>query len=244
MTKLVPIHKPTIQVHAPPGALTHGSMGTPVRVVLHDTESHDVPGNLDLQGIINFWMGGPDKLGAHFIVDGEGNIAQCGDPTQLMFHTGGANTGSVGIEQVGFAKFTKREWLARPDQLTKVARLLAWLNDEYHIPLRKSTVNGVSTHAMQSAIHPESQGHTDPGANYPFDEVLGMAQQIKSAGGWAAGTGGEVAKPSRPKLVYDITYTTRKGQRKTIENHSPGLWVSSHPRVKHRGDIVIHPRHA
>lgn len=240
MPKLIPIRKPSIDVHAPRGALTHGPMGNPVRIVLHDTESHDAPETKDIQGVIDFWLKTPDKLGAHFIVDEHGNIGQCGQPDELMFHTGGANTGSVGIEQIGFASFTKREWEQRPDQLIKVAKLLAWLNDEYHIPLRISATLGVSTHAMQSAIHPESGGHSDPGKNYPLEEVVAMAQTFKAAGGWppanqAPGNGGT------RRRVYHITYTTRKGARKTITNHSPGLWVSAHPAAKRRGDVLIHP---
>jgi len=239
MPKLVPIHKPTVQYHAPPG-LTHGSMGAPVRVVLHDTESHDEKGIGDMQGIVAFWLRGPDKLGSQFIVDAEGNIAQCGEPTELMYHTGGANTGSVGIEQVGFASFTKKTWESRPDQLMKVAKLLAWLNAEYGIPLRISTVHGVSTHAMQSKIHPESMGHTDPGENYPLGEVLAIAQGFKQAGGWPPENQATPKKP-RQRHVYHITYTTRNGAKKTIVNHSPGLWLTAHPRAKHRGDVVIHP---
>ncbi len=239
MSKLVPIRKPRIAFHAPPG-LAHGPMGTPVRVILHDTESHDEKGINDIAGIVSFWMRGPDKLGAHFIVDAEGNIGQQAEPDELMFHCGGANTGSVGIEQVGFAAFTKKTWESRPDQLMKVAKLLAWLSVEYHIPLRHSTVHGVSTHADQSKIHPESMGHTDPGANYPLDEVIALAKGFKDAGGWPPDNQAP-AKPKRQRHVYHISYTTRKGARKTIVNHSPGLWVSAHPRAKHRGDIVIHP---
>lgn len=234
---LIPIRKPHMAFHAPPG-LTHGAM-TPVRVVLHDTESHDEKGINDISGVVNFWLRGPDKLGAHFIVDSEGNIGQCGEPTELMFHTLDANTGSVGIEQIGFASFTKQAWASRPDQLMKVAKLLAWLNAEYGIPLRHSTVNGVSTHADQTIAHHVAGGHTDPGKNYPFDEVLAIAKGFKEAGGWPPDAA--IAKPKKRRHVYHITYQTRKGAQKTIVNHSPGLWLTAHPRAKHRGDVLIHP---
>jgi hypothetical protein len=240
---LTPIRKPSIDFHAPRGALTHGNMGNPFGVVLHDTESHEVVGIGDIKGIVSFWERTPDKLGAHFIVDQEGNIAQCGEPDELMFHCGGANTGRVGIEQINFASSTKHQWESHPDQLIKVAKLLAWLHTEYGIPLRVSTVTGISTHAMQSKIHPESQGHTDPGAGYPLDEVIAIAKGFVTAGGWPKDGGTTVTRPKKRHRVYHITYTTRKGERKTIVNHSPGLWVSAHPRAKHRGDIVIHPVH-
>lgn len=243
---LVPIRKPRIAYHAPAG-LTHGAM-TPVRVVLHDTESHDEKGIGDMKGIAEFWLRGPDKLGAHFIVDAEGNIGQCGEPTELMFHTGGANTGSVGIEQIGFAQFSKKTWESRPDQLIKVAKLLAWLNHEYGIPLRVSTVHGISTHAMQSKIHPESMGHTDPGVGYPLDEVIAIAKGFKDAGGWPPDnkpTGG--LKPDKPKpkptaqRIYSIAYTNKHGDPAQTASFNPGLWVVTHPRTKRRGSITINP---
>lgn len=246
MSKLTPIHKPTIQYHAPKGALTHGNMGNPVRVVLHDTESHEVKGIGDIQGIISFWQRTPDLLGAHFIVDQEGNIGQAGEPTELMYHTGGANTGSVGIEQINFASSTKQQWESHPDQLIKVAKLLAWLHTEYHIPLRVSTISGVSTHAMQSKIHPESQGHTDPGVNYPLEEVLDLARGYVAAGGWPP-EGAAVAKPApkpakpTPKRIYSIAYTDKDGARKTTASFNPGLWVVTHPKAKRRGEVVINP---
>lgn len=247
MPKLTPIHKPTVQYHAPRGALTHGGMGNPVRVVLHDTESHEVKGIGDIQGIIAAWERTPDKLGAHFIVDQEGNIGQCGEPTELMYHTGGANTGSVGIEQINFASSTKHQWEAHPDQLIKVAKLLAWLHTEYHIPLRVSTISGVSTHAMQSKIHPESMGHTDPGVNYPLQEVLDLAAGYVAAGGWPPDGGGVVVKkPSKPakpvaKRIYSIAYTARDGSQRSTASFSPGLWLTTHPRTKRRGAITIRP---
>jgi hypothetical protein len=48
-------------------------------------------------------------------------------------------------------------------------------------------------------------------------------------------------KPPKPKLSYHITYTTRKGHLKTIVNHSPALWLGSHPHIKRRGQVLIEP---
>lgn len=241
MPKLVQIHKPTISYHAPPG-LTHGYMGNPLRIILHDTESHDEKGIGDMAAIANFWLRGPDKLGAHFMVDQEGNVGQFGEPTELMYHTLDANTGSVGIEQIGFASFTKQAWEARPSQLMKVAKLLAWLSVEYHIPLRVSTVHGVSTHAMQTIAHHVAGGHTDPGKGYPLDDVIAMAKGFKDAGGWPPENPAKPEKPvkQKPHHIYHVTFTTKKGDRKTATTYQPAAWLVTHPTAKRRGDIVIH----
>lgn len=160
----------------------------PVRVVLHDTESHDARGITDLVGVIEFWKRNPYPSGtlngAHYLVDGDGFIAQVGVLADILQHTGGANTGSIGIEQIGFASFSLRTWLTRRAQLDAVAKILAYLNHVHGIPLVKSTSRGVSTHAMQSAIHPESGGHSDPGRFYPFGRELKAAKAYVAAGGW------------------------------------------------------------
>lgn len=174
---------------ARPGQFSVGHQ-TPVRVVLHDTESHDVPrSSSDILGVIDFWKRNPypsgSLNGAHYIVDGDGFIAQIGTLADVLQHTGGANTGSVGIEQIAFARFTPAMWLGRKAELDSVAKILAYLNHHHGIPLEKSTSRGVSTHAMQSKIHPESLGHTDPGIGYPFKREMNAARAYVAAGGWA-----------------------------------------------------------
>ena len=147
----------------------------------------------DIDAVIQYWLHTPkpDRLGAHFIVDRDGNVGQTGGAHELLFHTGGLNDGSIGIEQIGFAHFTRDEWLARGDQLEKVARLLAWMHKRHgirlHIPRRQGPqepMHGVMTHAMVARFEPASGGHTDPGPSYPLKHVLGRAHEITRAGGW------------------------------------------------------------
>src|SRR5438067_836648 len=102
------VRKPRI-VYRDPNPITHGTM-TPVRVVLHDTESHDTAGIGDVKGIYDFWHRQGLGYGAHFVVDGEGNVGQGASCKQITWHVGNLNTGSIGIEQVGFASFTKLVW--------------------------------------------------------------------------------------------------------------------------------------
>lgn len=248
--KLAKIHKPWVRWNARPGEFGHGSMA-PVRVVLHDTEAHDAPGVTEIEGVANFWLQTPlpDRLGAHFVVDGDGNIGQCGQPDELLYHVGGLNTGSVGIEQIGFASFTEEDWLRRPEQLLAVSKLLAWLHTEYHIPLAVPAeqgdglpMHGVMTHAMVSRFEPASGGHTDPGTGYPTGKVLKMANGFVKAGGWPpAGALPEQSKPGaggggrpgggtpKPKR----TITVRGGAKLEVIGHTAGV---------HR--YVLNPAHA
>ncbi len=256
MSKIVAIHQPSNAYMAPPG-LTHGEMGLPVRVILHDTECGDAAGISELEGVVGFWLRGAEKDGAHFIVDADGNVAQCGRPTELMYHAGGLNTGSVGIEQIGFAHFTEADWLRRPAQLDKVARLLAWLHTEYRIPLEvparqganKPNV-GVMTHAMVSRFEPGSLGHTDPGSGYPIAHVLNIAKAYVAAGGWLppGSKPSHPTKPAKPANHVEVTWIGRKGNtgsRLLSAGTNPYRWLwMHHPRSWRRGAAhirLIHP---
>lgn len=180
------VAKPKINVRNP-SPQVHGSM-TPMRVVLHDTESHDVAGLSDITAIYSFWVKQGLGYDAHFIVDAEGNIGQSGTIDDLFYHVGGLNTGSIGIEQVGFASLAKLAWSKkRRRQVFAVAHLLAWLNTEHGIPLRFLSgpgiySSGVTTHAEVSKLEAASEGHTDPGANYPVKFVLWLARRIVMVG--------------------------------------------------------------
>ena len=188
---------PRRHVHLPPIAVTdpkpwvHGSH-TPVRIVLHDTESHDTAGVSDISGIFNFWhtQKNPDgslaKYGAHFVVDGDGNVGKGGDTRQIQYHVGNLNTGSIGIEQIGFASLPRLIWKRRRrKQLYSVARILAWAHGEYGIPLKVQSdpqAPGITTHRLVGAAGIDTSGHTDPGAGYPLGFVVTLAKMMQRIG--------------------------------------------------------------
>ena len=178
------LRKPHIDYRAKNG-IHHGAM-TPVRIVLHDTESHDTAGITDIAGIYNFWVSQGLGYGAQFIVDKDGNIGQGGTVHQEMWHVGNYNGGSVGIEQIGFASYTEAEWKHENlAQLIKVSRLIAWMHKEYAIPIQHDINAGVCTHADVGHAGIDPSGHTDPGPNYPLTMVLWLAQRYVTLGGWS-----------------------------------------------------------
>jgi len=169
------VRQPRIDLDARGRIATHGHQ-RPVRIVLHDTESHDYRGIRDLQGICNYWEHSTPGYGAHVIVDKEAKSALCASPKSICYHVADHNTGSVGIEMVGFARFTPKLWFARPRQLHKVARWLAYYNWKYGIPLQRDLNHGVTTHKAFGG------SHWDPGYFFPFRYVLRLARRYRAEG--------------------------------------------------------------
>ena len=180
------IRRPSVQYTAN-NAITHGAMGRPVRVVLHDTESHDTVGIADVKGIYDFWVKQGLGYGAHLVIDGSGNTGMSAHGfDQEMWHVGNYNSGSIGIEQIGFASMTKLMWSkGHRDQIIKVARWLAYFPVEYGIPLVLSIDKGVCTHAMVGRAGIDTSGHTDPGHGYPLRMLMWLANRYVKKGGWS-----------------------------------------------------------
>lgn len=165
---------------ARPSVADHGPH-VPVRVVLHSTESDGLgPGYAD--GVCGYWQRQGLGYGAHFIVSREGTVSTCLGRSRIAWHVENHNTGSIGIEQAGFARFSAMEWISREKELDAVARVIARLAAAFTIPLEHSTDRGVSMHIDCSREFGGS--HTDPGHFYPFSHVLGMARSYAHAGGW------------------------------------------------------------
>ena len=157
---------------------SHGSH-RPVRIILHDTESHDWKGIRDIVGVAEYWHNSGNGFGAHVIVDAEGNAGWCVSSDRIAWHCARANTGSLGIEQIGFARFSRPMWMGRKKQLDRVAKIIAQWSMEYDIPLKIDVEMGISTHAMQTKYKNVYGGHTDPGFGYPLYYVLFKARQLK-----------------------------------------------------------------
>lgn len=172
------VRRPLVQYDARGLVDTHGKQ-VPVRIVIHTTESDDIAGDVDLRAVANYWSRTPDGLGAHVIVDGDGNSALCGDPSRVMYAVLHRNVGAFHIELIGRAGFLPTVWWLRLKQLNKVAKWCAWIHHEY--PLVELVFNvdtGVSGHRDQPG-----QTHTDPGKWFPMTYLIRRAQQF-SANGW------------------------------------------------------------
>lgn len=175
-----PARQPRIQYDGRRLVRVHGPHH-PERIILHDTESHDEAGTKDLEGVARFWCAQGKGYGAHVGVDAEGNSARYVDDEMIAWHCGGRNTASLGLEMIGFARLTRRDWFKRPAQLHKTARWLAYWSKHWGIPLRIDTNLGVSTHAQQSAVF-GTTSHTDPGEGFPLRMVVWLARRYRRLG--------------------------------------------------------------
>jgi len=156
-------------------------------IVLHDTESHDIPGTGDLKAI-GAWFDNPAaQASAHVCVDGQGYSAQYVPDDRKAWHCMNYNSQTLGVEQIGFATYTTLLWNrdARA-QLKKVAKYLAYWSQRYGIPLQRGAVSngqvtrkGVVTHSDLGAM---GGGHHDPGPAYPVNAVLYTARYYKRRG--------------------------------------------------------------
>lgn len=170
------VPRPRLAVDRARYANVHGLNARRV-IVLHSTESHDRPGTDDVKGILTYLE---DKdYGVHYVVDGDGNIGRGAYHDDLVYHCKGANSYAIGIEMIGQAKWSTKNWLWFADgkqrkQLRAVAHLVAHIADRESIPLMLSTTHGVARHAD----FPEG-GHWDPGKGFPMGYVLKRARMLK-----------------------------------------------------------------
>jgi len=169
------MQKPHLTVDRRKTGNTHGAH-KPRGIVLHSTECGDRQGASDITGVLAFLERTADQLGVHFCVDAEGLVGQGAPLRRVTYHCAGHNTGYIGIEMIGFARFSLKTWLTRRRQLRKVARLIAYMSISFDIPIRHSVGSGVCLHRDVPA-----GGHWDPGYHFPLRRVLRMARRMKAA---------------------------------------------------------------
>lgn len=154
--------------------------GRPVLIVLHDTEGANIKGIRDLKGLAG-WFDNPEaEASSHVATDAEGHSARFVDDNLKAWHVRFYNPVSLGIEQIGFASQTS--W---PNaQLLETARWIAKWHHDFGIPIQQGRVSsdgrvlrtGVVLHSQLGNL---GGGHHDPGAGYPFKEVLRVARGFK-----------------------------------------------------------------
>ncbi len=111
---------------------------TPYRITVHHTQGHMSHGEAEtareVRGIQEFHMGperGWNDIGYHFLIDGDGRVAE-GRPTNVLgAHAGGANAGNIGISLMG--NFDVEQ--PAPAQIDSLERLAAYLAMKYDIPV-------------------------------------------------------------------------------------------------------------
>ncbi len=147
---------------------------TPKIIVLHTTEGHNRPGTSDLDGLAGWFDNPGSQASSHVGIDAEGNKVRMVPDAEKAWTQAMFNSLALSVEQVGFASFSKRDWIRSYHAgLNAVADQLAEWHVDYGIPLKRSTTHGVCEHVDLGAA---GGGHHDCGAGYPLTYVLYLAR--------------------------------------------------------------------
>lgn len=167
-------------------APNHGpARGRPTFGVFHSMETPLRAGYA--AALSRYAAGGSAEVSWHYSVDPAETWGVLPDEW-VAWHVGNGNTRSLGVEQSGYARLSREEWLG-PDgmaQHRRTAELVRHARDEYGIGMylmtdgqllaahRGQAIGGWATHAQCSRVIGGSD-HTDPGSGWPADVVLQLA---------------------------------------------------------------------
>ena len=174
---------PFVQDHVP----THGTRDAKF-ITLHTTE-----GIGTVESYAAYFRRTADELGSSFLVEQKGRVGiYVATLDQRTYHVKGHNSDMIGIEQAGFARTSRNDWLTKyRRQLMATAWTIAWLCDELSIPCILAANNKRQMlHTKGVLQHSQVPGndHTDCGPGYPIDQVMEWAQKWTRTGGPTRGT--------------------------------------------------------
>lgn len=162
-----------------------GGSQTPRFGVLHDAETPLANGYA--YSIARMFSTTATQKSAHFMVGPEAAY-QLRDSNLLAWHCGNGNRYSIGVEQAGYAAFSRDQWLsaAGVSQMNRVAALIRdiknahgigmyWMTDQQLLDSYNGRmVGGWATH-HQCARVLKGTTHTDPDPNYPYTQLMNTA---------------------------------------------------------------------
>ena len=141
-------------------------------VVVHDTEGGSA------RSVAQMFSRQSATASTHLVVD-EGECYRMLRNDQIPWGAPGANTNGFHIEHVGFARWTREEWLNHELTLRRGAYKTALHLNAWGLPARwvgplglRLGRKGITTHADVTKWKRTAGGHTDPGANFPKDVYL------------------------------------------------------------------------
>lgn len=162
-----------------------GGAQTPTYGVLHDAETPLANGYA--LSIANMFHTTGTEKSAHFMIGPDAGY-QLRDTGLLAWHCGNGNKRSIGVEQSGYAAFSRAQWLS-PLGIAQINRLAALMRDikrvhgigtyfmsdaELARAYRGEVVGGWATHNQCRRVLGGTT-HTDPDPNYPYDVLISTA---------------------------------------------------------------------
>jgi len=143
-------------------------------IVLHSTEGGTAES-------VARWFTSPNAGGSTHLVVDDKECQRCLDNTTVSWGAEGANRYGFHIEQCGFAKWSKDEWLMHRKTLERAAYKTALHCKKFGIPPifrtaagLKRGYRGITTHVECSAAFGGS--HWDPGKGWPRTVFMSMVK--------------------------------------------------------------------
>ncbi|MGE3487458.1 MAG: N-acetylmuramoyl-L-alanine amidase [Nitrospira sp.] len=165
----------------------------PLRLIVwHSTESSERQGAA-YSVAVNWFAKASSRVSAHIVVDDGSNpryasgVVECVNPADTAWHCGNANADGYGVEIVGKAAQSGRQWqdLYSLAAIDNACDWLLWNAALRDIPARwltdaqlKAGQAGHVTHAQVARVLGGST-HTDPGNNFPYDRVMQLLNEPK-----------------------------------------------------------------
>lgn len=151
-------------------------------IIVHTTEN--TPGTPS-RNILDYQV--RSRSGSyHRLVDSTGKITLANTDDWQTWSTGNkGNDIALHVSCVAQAKMTREQWLAQPNMLEGVARVIAHWSRKYSIPLVKLSRAelGAGKHGVAGHLEAQVWGNTthwDPGYHFPYDVVLKRAAEINA----------------------------------------------------------------
>jgi N-acetyl-anhydromuramyl-L-alanine amidase AmpD len=159
-------------------------------VVIHTTEALETGDSAE--GTANYFKdprnqhGNPVKVSSHLCIDNN-SIVQCVWDNDVAYCAPGVNSDGIHLELAATSAQTAAQW-ADPYStlvLEKAANAAAQYCLKYDIPrvhlsnqqLRDGK-KGIIGHYQATAVYPPNAGHTDPGANFPWDSFVERVETL------------------------------------------------------------------
>ncbi len=194
-------------------------------IVLHTIEGSASAG-------IN-WFKNPDSnVSSHFVVDADGDITKMVRIDDVAYTNGNGpyNDTGINVEMAGYAGETQFS----EAMYESVGQLIAYLSDEYDVPLRHPTddIAPCSAYDGQGGVIGHDQipspydcsrvtsGKTDPGSTWDWNYV--MAKAGGSGGGLAVGDAVTTTTAANvrtaPAVGDNVVFTNPEGERGVIKD--------------------------
>jgi N-acetylmuramoyl-L-alanine amidase len=146
-------------------------------IVMHSTEGGTA------ESVARYFQSDASGGSTHLVVDDK-ECQRCLNDNQVSWGAKGANRYGWHVEQCGFAKWTRDEWLLHEKTLRRAAYKVALHCKKFGIPIRfvkaadlKANKQGITTHVECSRAFGGT--HWDPGTGWPRDLFLRWVKEYR-----------------------------------------------------------------